>query len=109
MHTASAIPVATAAARTKRTSHLFEAAREIGFLATFPTAISLHDNSHALSPLIKTTLEERGLPIEDKRVRRIQQSEKSSAVKGFRRNEYFQCRRIRAFGYRLQRKGGHSD
>jgi len=106
-YAASATQTTTATARKKRTSHLFEVAREIGFLAIYPLAISLHDNSRVLSSFVKTTLEERGLPIEDKRVRRIQQSE-SGAVKGCRRSGFFPCV-ARAFDYPPQCKGGHPD
>lgn len=74
----------TAVARTKQIKGQFEVIRQIEFLTKFPLAISLYDNSHTLSSLVKMIIKECALPIENEGICRIRQTEDSSVVKGAR-------------------------
>ena len=71
-HTNVTIPMATATARIKQMRYLFEVTREIGFLKTFPLAISLHDKSHILSSFMKMTVDECALPVKNEDVGSVQ-------------------------------------
>ena len=84
--------------------YLFEVTREIEFLTTFPVAISLHDKSQVLSPIVKMTLEECALPVENKDVRRVQQSKESNAEKDVHRDPF---RAILRVNRRVHHERGH--
>ena len=73
-------PTATAATRVRRMRHLVEMIRESGCFTGFLPRSSLQDNTHGLSLYVKMTPERCDLPVEDGGVRRIQQTEESTAV-----------------------------
>ena len=73
------IPTATAATRARRIIRLFDVILEIGFINMIPVTISLCGNQN-FSSLIGVAYCKRGLPVEDKGIGRVQQTEEANAV-----------------------------